>query len=326
MLKARHLVWIEVAALLGAVVPTWAMTYDLNKNDVIPIKFETKVSTADAQAGDPIKAVVDQDSGLPKGTEFLGHVEQVSPATDSQNGTFDLSFDQVKFKNGTIVSIDAVPIPLDKKYVDKLKGGHYVGKPDFNKGTAVGAGALAGLLIGALINKPFEGTFIGTLIGIAVGETNTGPQDVTINKGKELGAYIQQTVTLDDDPALAGTTASGTNSNQDQHPIDPTGPATSQDLVVNGVQLQFPAGQQAFKIGDTVMVPLASAANQLDLHVTDGDQFVYVDSSEHSLRIEKNSINYRLDGSSKTAGAVPVLKDGNIFVPIEMLIAVKAPK
>lgn len=324
-MKARWLIGIEVAALIGASVPSWGMTYDLNKNDVVPIKFETKVSTATAQVGDPIKAVVDQDSDLPKGTEFLGHVDQVSSATDSANGSFDLSFDQIKFKNGTIVPITAVPIPLDKKYVDKMKDGHYVGKPDFNKGTAVGAGALAGLLIGSLINKPFEGTFIGTLIGIVVGETNTGPQQVTINKGKELGAYIQETVTLDDDPNSAVNQANATGG-QGQLPIDPTGPSSSQDWIVNGVQLQFPANLQPFKIGNSVMVPLANAAGQLDLQITDGTQFVYVDSAEHSLRIEKNSTSYRLDGATKTASVAPVEKDGNFFVPIEMLNAVKAPK
>ena len=332
-MKMNQAAWIVMSgALTMASVPGLATTYDLHKNDVIPIKFETKVSTANAKVGDKIKAVVESDSELPKGTLFLGHVDKAKSATKDHNGVLDLSFDQIKFKNGTIVPIQAVPIPLDKKYVDKLKNGQYVGKPVITKGTALGAGALAGFLLGSLINKPFEGTFLGSLIGVVVGETNGGPQQATINKGKELGAFVQQDITLDDTPtnsnaALAGPSASqkgDSNNNQGQYPIDPTGPVNPQSVVINGIQLHFAAGSQPFKVGNSVMVPLRSASDQLGLHITDGTEYIYVDSQSHSMRIAKGTAQYRLDGNAKTASTSPIIKDGAMYVPVDMLNAVVA--
>lgn len=335
------------AALMAAAIFVQADLYPVSKNDVIPIQFEWTYSSALVRVGDRVAAKATKNTEVPEGTEFLGKVDSVQPAGGDSNGSMEISFDSVMFPNGTVVPLTAVPIPLDKKYTSKDKDGRYVGKPALNRSAAVGGGALAGLLIGSLIHKPFEGTFIGTLLGIVVGETNSGPQEAVIKQGQTAGAYIQQTITLDDAPKPqagngvpstpdqtpppanvppvkdippAKDTPPATNG-QDQtppHPIDGTAPVQADQLVVNGTQLTFSPETPPFMVGSSVMVPLDETAKQLHVQVSSETDYVHIDSQSHSLRLVKGTNDYQLDGKAGVLTSIPINKDGKIYVPIDV--------
>lgn len=330
--------WIVLAPLLLCSLVASAETYSLSKNDVIPVTFDHDYTSAKARVGDTVTVTVESNPELPNGTQFLGHINQASSADAQNNGSLEITFDAVKFPNGTEVPVSAVPIPLDKKYTSKEKDGRYVGKATISKGSAVGAGALGGLLIGSLLHKPFEGTFLGTLIGIVVGETNSGPQQAVLKQGQEAGAYILQTVALSDDPhqAVIGAgqvpisgdqptvpaVSNDPNNDAPMNPVDGTGTVQPSQLIVNGTQLSFSSENPAFLIGDTVMVPLAESVKQLNLQETDGADYVYIDSGRHTLRLDKGTNTYRLDGKSGTLKATPTIKDGKVYVPIDVFIMV----
>ena len=148
-----------------------ASPLEVRKNDVIPVRFDSQLSTADSRAGDAFTATVEHDDIFPRGTAFDGHVVRVQHKTGRHAASMDLAFDDVRLPDGTHRDIAGVPIPLTSKYVDRDRDGHYVAKQGIRKDTAVGVGALAGLLVGALLHKPFEGAFVGTLAGILVADT-----------------------------------------------------------------------------------------------------------------------------------------------------------
>jgi len=305
--------------------PCLAENITLHKDDIIPVKFNQSLSTSRSQVNDKFQASVTDGSILPRGSYFQGIVTKSIPSSDGNDAVMDLQFTAIHFPDGTQMAIDAVPIPLDKKYVNKSKSGVYTAKSSVSDGTLVGAGALGGLLIGTILHKPFEGTFLGALAGVIFASSNNATKgDVTLKKGAEAGALV-----------LEDSSTTEINSGNQENPVvnDPPSsqpqpsqppasrPSPGQPIVISlgSTNLKFGANEQPYRDGDVIMVPLQTSANQLNLTVENSGGYIFVDSDQKSLRIAENSSKYLLDGNEGQLLAPVTIRSGADYLPVEVL-------
>src|SRR5271165_212539 len=112
------------AAALATVAFAVAAPIEVRKNTVIPVRFDSQLSTGTSQRGDLFTASAEFDNIFPLGTKFDGHVVRVEHKTDRHPASMDLAFDDVRLADGSRQPIAGVPIPLTSKYVDRDRGGH----------------------------------------------------------------------------------------------------------------------------------------------------------------------------------------------------------
>lgn len=314
-----------------------ATSYHLHRRDVIPVRFDSTLSTNSSRVGDRFQASVADGSVLPIGSYFEGVVTKVQKKSGNHAPVLDLKFTRVYFPDGSNEPVSAAPVPLSRKYVDKSKSGRYTAKPTITNADAIGAGALGGLLLGSVLHKPFEGTFLGTLAGIIYSSTNHSGQNVVLKKGSEEGAFIRQNVVLTDSGSANNQISSvqnNTNSNQSMgqvgqsNPVDQSGPPNApadpmspqaMNISIGSTHLTFPNNELPYRWGNAVMVPLRSTAKQLNLSVDKSGNYIFVDSNQHSLRLQLNSNLYILDGNSGSMAEPVTLKGAVAFVPADIL-------
>lgn len=89
--------------------------------------------------------------------------------------------------------------------------------------------------------------------------------------------------------------------------------------------LRFSRGEEPYRIGETVMVPLERTARQLDLDVeiVSGSNVIWVEDEDSVLKIEQGTRTYRLNGSRGTLSRDVSRRDGVVFVPLEVLAKMK---
>ncbi|MHB8636346.1 MAG: stalk domain-containing protein [Fimbriimonadaceae bacterium] len=282
-----------------------ASPLEVRKNDVIPVRFDSRLSTADSRRGDTFTATPERDDVFPRGATVEGHVVRVTAKTKRRAASMDLAFDDVRMPDGSRYDIVGVPIPLSSKFVDRDRDGHYVAKPAIRKDTAVGIGALAGLIIGTILHKPFEGTFVGTLAGILVASSAGADDSLVINQGAEAGVLFQRTVRFD------SLSARSTSEPQDS-PVDDS---ASLDVKIGDHTLRYTSDIAPFQVGSTLMVPIQATAKQLGLSYDETGSSIFTESDTHSLRFEQNSSDYRIDGRSATLAAAVVRRNGVWYAP-----------
>jgi len=291
-----------------------AAPLEIRKNDVVPVRFDTQLSTADSRAGDPFTATAKDDSFFPRGTVFDGHVVRVELKSKRHGASMDLAFDDVRLPDGSKHDIRGVPIPLSSKYVDREEDGHYVAKPAVRKDTAVGVGALAGFIVGALLNKPFEGTFVGTLAGILVASSAGDDSSLVISRGAEAGVLFQRGERFE--------TASASTPPSDHERDREASPAPGSSLKIGGRSLTYTPDLAPFRSGDVLMVPIQSTAKQLGLSYDEAGGSIFVENDDHSLRFEPNSSSYRVDGRSANLAASVIQRNGAWYAPAAAFEAV----
>ena len=299
--RAAAAIFGLAAAMLAGATPL-----QIRKNDVIPVRFDSQLSTAENHPGDTFTATAKDDGFFPRGTTFDGHVVHVSHKTDRHPASMDLAFDDVRLPDGTRRDIVGVPIPLTSKYVERDRDGHYVARATIRKDTAVGVGALAGFIVGALLHKPFEGTFIGTLAGILVADTAGDDKVLVINRGSEAGVLFQRNARFDSFSAATPP---------DRRDTPPPSEAASLNVKIGDRTVQYTPDLAPFNAGPTLMVPIQFTAKQLGLSYDESEPSIFAENDTHSLRFEENSSSYRIDGRSETLPASVVQRNGVWYAP-----------
>jgi hypothetical protein len=311
---AAHVaIFATVAAQAGPMLPMPAQQasaaptahINLRKGDVVPVTFDQDLSVKENRQGDRFSTSVQDSSYLPLGTHLDGYISKLQPKQGESAAFLELAFDQIILPDGSRVRIDAVPMPLDGKYVQKNPDGRYTAKKVATKGSTVAAGALGGLVLGALLKRPFEGAFIGTLAGIVVAESSKDGENLTIKKGTVAGAALQQ----------------GTAFDFSLRPGSDPGalPATSFDIRVGTRSLSFSGSEIPFVDGGVTMVPLKAAVTQLGWQFEAIPNAIFVETDDHTLRIENDSANFRYDGRKGTLVRAMVKRNGAVYAPVEVL-------
>jgi hypothetical protein len=167
-----------IPTLAAAVLTAGVAQADVRRlpsGSVIPVRFETSVSSARSDPEDRVRAIVRQDvrgNGavvIPAGSEIRGHVLSAKRSGRVKGrAQLSLRFNEVSI-NGRWHRIATQRISL-------------VAEDSHKRDAAmVGGGAGAGAIIGAIVDGK-EGAAKGALIG-----AGTGTGTVLVTRGKEVG-------------------------------------------------------------------------------------------------------------------------------------------
>ncbi len=173
----------------------------LDPGTIIPVKLDTELSSAQAQAGDTFTATVDSSKpayrAIMQGATVDGVVRSATPQAGDQPGTLSLGFTRLHLSDGRSIAISGGPASLDAKNLSTRSDGVLVAKST-NKdqrltyaGYGAGAGLLAGLLTGKKVK--IEDILIGAGLGYGAGSVLKGPQqvhDVDLTPGTEMGVLL----------------------------------------------------------------------------------------------------------------------------------------
>ncbi len=323
-------------------------SFTIRDGDVVPVIVDSGLDMRENCVGDHFTAHVERDPDFPDGTRFVGRVRGVHSAYRDKPGYMDLEFTEIELPDGDNQRIHALPVPLTDKYVVRDRDGRFRANNDTRKQeNQVLGGALGGLVIGSLIKKPVEGAIIGAVAGVLIAKNDKSNDGRTVlYRDQKIGAMFDRTVTIDlrrdyrrqddrynrRDDGLAGwpyprgdrTTPRYQPDRRDDYRGDAP---RSGDLVIRyrDQDLRFDPNEEPVRDGREVLVPLKSAADQLGLSVDDSsDKTIYVEGSDSSLRFERNSSEYRINGHRFTLDAPIAERHGVVYVPIEMLAALRS--
>ncbi|MHB8635412.1 MAG: stalk domain-containing protein [Fimbriimonadaceae bacterium] len=171
----------------------------IDANTVIPWSLNDRLTSNDAQQGDPFSATLAADGGgdylgIPAGTKLYGTVGYVRRREGNKPGVIELRFDRMDFPNGQRIPVAGTLIGLDPKSVSRGKNGGIIARSTTRNDRVVfaGAGAGAGLIVGLLSKRPIEDAAIGGLLGFAIGSAQKQQQanDVTLDSGTRFGLRL----------------------------------------------------------------------------------------------------------------------------------------
>ena len=339
-------------ALLAALAPLAQADQhiDIEKNRVVPVILDQKLSVRDSRRGDRFTATVADDYDLPNGTRFYGRVLDVHKRSDIQPPFIEVEFDRLRLPDGTREDIRAQPISMDGGIVKKDRWGHYyASRKVYHRDQTVVGGAVVGLVLGSLVHRPVEGAIIGGLAGVIVGmDQRTLADNETIPRGTRMGALFENPVHMaynrDDwrDRGYANNNDDNYNrrpadedtydqdgrysgSDRTQRDRDYRGDYRDTRVTYRGNELRYSDDARPFWIGNVLMVPLTRTADQLDLSVDSyqSDNTIIVEGDNSNLRLEQGSRRYRLNGRYGTLTHELVVRNGVTFAPIEVLAAMK---
>jgi hypothetical protein len=99
-----------------------------------------------------------------------------------------------------------------------------------------------------------------------------------------------------------------------------------QDVIsVDGRAYAFPVDQQPYRSGSSLMVPLRFVAEQNGYSVdVRNDRRIYLENDVNMIRLEQDSRSYRLNGNRGTLPANVEYRNGQAYVPIEVLAMISA--
>jgi hypothetical protein len=334
MSKIRLFGFLGAAALLAVPALSEAATLVLRRNAVVPIVFNDLLTIKDNRAGDRFTARVDASSGeVPRGTKFEGRVVSVRQARDGQPSSMDLEFTEIILPDGTRRPMKAIPIPLNDATISRDRDGRMVAKRDNQKtGKYALGGALGGLVLGSLGKKPLEGAILGALAGAAVGEEERKRESTTVvQKGQKFGVLVERDIRIDyrdDRGDRYDEDRDWDDRDRDDRDYDDRDRDRDQDdrnwdrdeIVIehDEREMRFDRDEEPYRVGQTVMVPLKSVADQLGLEVDEGRySALYVSGENGSLRLQKDSREARLNGKAFTLDQAVVERDGVLYVPVD---------
>lgn len=327
--------------------------YTITRDTVIPVSFNDQLRISRNRAGDRFSANVIDSRDFPRGTRLDGHVQNIIAKRDNRPAYMDLMFDAVVYPDGTRQNIAAVPVSLDSKGVYRDRDGRL--RADTSKIRSenyVLGGFIGGLVVGSLIKKPFEGAFIGAIAGILAGEALKNQSDIVADRGTKVGALIQRDFTTrygdqrydgrrdpydydnygrqgasreGDAPWRGGRNNGDVRYDRYGNPIGEEGRWQRDVISYEGRDLQFDREQPAYRVDDVLMVPVESAARQLGLTVErpESSNMIFVQDDTNFLKLEQDSTAYRLNGKRGTLRHNVENKKGVLYVPIEVLAAMK---
>ncbi len=316
MSQRSHFLGIAFFGVFCGALPAFgnAGRIAIPNNTVVPVTFLDELNLKENRAGDRFLTIVRDDRDFPRGTKLEGRIVDIRPQRKDNPAYMDLEFTRVLLPNGTKAPIHAVPIKMDLENVSKGPDGRYTAtKKVVRNDQIVVGGTVAGAVLGNFIKKPFEGAFLGALAGIVAVETNKNrTNDVVIERNAKMGALIEQDFNLD--------SYSGPNAGGDRDKDADSVPR----ILFRGRTLVFADAEQPYRLDDTVMVPLESAADAMRITVEQVSHgVILLESDETMLRIEQDSKNYRLNGKWGSFPRSVVNKKGVVYVPIEALSMMK---
>ncbi len=292
---------------------------------VLAASFNGSLSVRDNDPGDHFSVTLADDNGVfPKHSKVDGHIIRIRWATRFHPASMDLKFDDVMYPNGRIVPIDAVPVPIDSKYVHRGPDGRmYMNMNAVNPGAYWAAGTVGGLIVGGIFRRPFLGGFIGGFVGaIAGAAARDNPDNYRVaRKGDKIGVLFRTDVSADGTsvaPVPPPPAAPASSALPAQH-------AASAEVKLGDHVVNFPDGQKPYWNNDVLMVPLPVMADELDLSVDQReDGPIYIENENNMLHLEQGSPEYRLNGARGTLHA-PVENKGEVtYVPIEIIAEISA--
>lgn len=159
----------------------------LQKNRVIPVVLDNRLSSRSNRAGDRFEAhaVGNSRTGFPRNTTFVGVVREAIAKSGNQPGRLKLRFTEAILPDGRRVAIDAVPS-------SRTLAGRKQKSANAQKYALYGAGA--GLL---LSRNKLKGVLIGGGLGYLAGTMIKGKaSDVDLSAGTELNIRLIQSVSI----------------------------------------------------------------------------------------------------------------------------------
>ena len=305
-----------------------ANTYVLHRNDVIPIVFNDKLTVSGNRPGDVFTVRVTDTGQLPRGSELVGRIDRIHPASGRRPASMDMRLTQILLPDNSRVDLDSAPMPLDDRYITRTGDGRMVAKQDVRQQqNDVLGGAIGGFIVGSLFHRRVTGLIIGTMIGISAAESERAKDsNVVVNAGDKAGALINHEVVID---FREPQSRYGINEGLDRPMADPirgfqgeraVGPINMQ---FRNKDLVFPGDARPYRIGKVIMVPLEPAAGQMALDVDRRrDRTIYVDGPDSNIRLTINSRQARLDGKRFDLPRSVLEINGVIYVPLDALLPV----
>ncbi len=163
--------------------------------------LQSRLSSKLSEPGDPITAVLDEPLSvngqlvLPRGTEFVGRVTQVTPAKRGQKGgSIAIAFERISLSWGE-EAVSVVVTAVDADSEGKVKGGHRGDATARNveRGGAIGgAGAGVVILSGGGLGAGAASLGGGLLAGLLL----TKGGEVVVNPGAIFRVKFVKPVTL----------------------------------------------------------------------------------------------------------------------------------
>ncbi len=319
-------------------------TIRIDRNTVVPVKFDQELSIKGSKQGDRFTATVDKNRDLPPGTYFCGKVLKVEKKKNKES--LQLSFEEAVLPDGTRVRLSAVPVKWEGKDRYEDQDGKFDAKQGNDDGKAVFGGIAIGGLIGSIFKKPFEGAFVGALAGVIINEGQRAERgNLVIRKDSKMGAYFQREVEFSYSPREEYPNYGVSRNDEDQwekarHDREEernreTGKKPSERLPASDRDNE---SVREVRIGDkilgfdpryalpyvadgTLMVPLADVARQLGLDVDQSTRSgkIYVSTQDRDLVLEQESKKYRLNGKSGEMEQQVTEKDGVVYIPAKVI-------
>ena len=178
---------------------------------VVPVTFNTALSSATARVGETFTATVQSqqlgDSEFPAGTTLVGRVTEARPMQGNDPGVLDFDFNTAVLPTGERVPLRGDLTTLDDKSV-QTQNGRIMAKAGSSSGDklkVIGIGTAAGFVIGRVLKK--DGvlpSLLGALGGYLYG-ANKGDKaaEATVAQGARIGVRLDQRVAYNDDQYYA---------------------------------------------------------------------------------------------------------------------------
>ena len=174
---------------------------------VVPVTFNTSLSSATARVGETFTATVQSqqlgDSEFPAGTTLIGRVTEARPMQGNEPGVLDFDFNTAVLPGGERIALRGDLTTLDDKSV-QTENGRIMAKAGSNNGDklkVIGIGTAAGFVIGRVLKKDgILPSLLGALGGYLYG-ANKGdkPAEATVAQGARIGVRLDQRVAYNDD-------------------------------------------------------------------------------------------------------------------------------
>lgn len=316
----------------------------LPEGTVLRAELTDRLSSTTSQAGDRFTAEIqsdDYDSGLPRGTEVVGHVRSVQRANKDRPATLDVDFRTLRLPDGRTYAIDGSLTSLDAKNVRRTSSGRLEARNTSSKdktkfiGYGAGAGALIGILSGG---DTLTSALLGAAAGYLYGELNKDKQsngsysEVDLKPGTEFGVRL-------DRRAAVAASYTGYDPNDDRYtrngyPYDNRSPryngrrpgsyprTTSRDVrvLLNGRDVRFDSGQP-FMAANRVMVPAEPVlrAAGYDYRYEPQDRELMVYGNRGDARLVAGNYYASIDGERVRLDAPAQIVGGVLYVPTQFL-------
>ena len=180
-----------------------AQTIEIPAGVVVPVTFDSEISSATNRVGDEVFATVETrrlgDSEFPAGTRLMGRVTEAVAQNGDEPGVLDIEWREAILANGERVSLRGQLVGLDEKSVKTVDGrvvARRATKDKNNRLKVIGIGAGAGYVLGRVLGK--DG-LLPSILGALGGYVFSAKQgdkaaEARLAKGTRLGVRLDERV------------------------------------------------------------------------------------------------------------------------------------